>query len=266
MVIQEKNEVQIRNVLPEPWINIESECASSIMHINDMRRNEDYEDVLTDLMEQGADVIFLANRRIDPSKLSLVPEESRRIARKEALKRVPKNKAFIVIWIHDLVDNLHLHDVETPPLEERAISHTSLSADSHSTLMPSRQIGLAHISFHLEDEDEVKPAPTKVDSIQFYQTKINKTKFKDEISPIASTSQAKDKLVDPSVMNLPAEMPKKSILKSVGVQTVRGKKSVNISENNALHIKSDDDYETPRSANNKDVEKETQTKPKEKQD
>lgn len=281
--IQEKNEVQIRTVFPDTWMNIESECASTI-NIPSVEPRKSYESGFEELMEKGGDLLYLAKTRMETSEQSLIPEEMKRIALKDAIERVPKDKAFIVKWLFDLVYNLPVSS-DTPL--ERATSAVSLVVSDSSVTTIMRQLGQDNIKrsdskFRDTDTDEVSLPPNKVDSIIIHHAtkkKKDSLKITDQSSPEASTSRAPRQ--DESIMHLTAEMrkiinkakkrkEKKSNLKTVGVQTGdkdKDKKRVHISEANTVRIaSSDDDYDIITPPKNTDIEKETQTRKKEKQD
>ncbi|KAJ8714098.1 hypothetical protein PYW08_007718 [Mythimna loreyi] len=283
--IMEKNEVLLRSVSPQTWMNVESECASDFIPTESQRISTDAKG-LSNLLEDGGDLLYLSNLVTESSEPSLVPDEFKRLALKNALKRVPKDKAFIVKLVYNLVDNLNLPDTYGRKLERTASLITIGSTEpSQSQTRIHRQFGQAAISSQFEDlDDNIKP-PTRVDSIIFHQAKKRKgdsIQFLDESSPKASTSKPPDDIHglktkstaelrrSRSAKNIPKRKKRKSNLKAVGVQTDKHKPSfsVHIADvEEVIRIRSDDEpvagEVTPTKTSSKNVvEKETQTKDK----
>lgn len=249
-------------------MNNESECASDYMPT----RN------ISDIEDRG-DLLFLSNLKSESSEPSLVPEEWKKIARKEAMRRVPKDKAFIVKWIHDLVNGLKFPDSIDAHAQVEERNASTVNAHTEPSSKIRRNFGQESFPLIYDSNDDILP-PTRVDSIIFHQAKIKKgdsTQIVDRTSPKASTSKQPDqedslKLKRPSNY-ITHDKKKKSILKTaIGVQTVKGKNSkqgfhVQIAEKEIIETKDDsmpdeDEKETTEKENLKEVDKETQTKEK----
>ncbi|KAJ8723848.1 hypothetical protein PYW07_007828 [Mythimna separata] len=275
--ILENNEVQLKSVSPQTWMNIESECASDYM-ASGGKPSMDTKGIPKPPQADGGDMLFLSNRITQSSEPSLVPDEWQKIALKEAVKRVPKDKAFIVKLLYNLVNNLKLPDTSNKNLEPLQDSVNTITQSGSFSGTIDRQFGQAAISSTFESiiDDSVEPTLTRVDSMIFYQAKKKRgdsIQFMDETSPRPSTSKPpdkEDKLQTKQTSTATKAKQKKSILKAVGVQTLKSRPSVSIhiaDEEDVQIIPADDvvdEDETPSTsrAKKKEVDKETQTKEK----
>ncbi|XP_049704118.2 uncharacterized protein LOC110383647 isoform X1 [Helicoverpa armigera] len=270
--ILQRHEVQIRTISPETLVNEENERTRA----------------------SSNDFIFLAKHEVTMSDQSLVPDK-----RYEALD---EDTAFIVKMLYDLLKTLPLTDLSIlrptsmAPFSEPNLMASDIFRQYGTEVLKSRvntselQSGSRTSEPVLEDDD-VKEVVERIDSLILSQhDKVKKSRegisFRNE-SPRASTSR-RSRIGDESVMNITPEMrrvldtaedvklknqARLSSLRTISVQTDdkgRTRPRVQISQMNVTMRESDssDSGADQRSAESlkKEVDKDTQTREKEKQD
>lgn len=255
------------------------------------------------LYQEDSDILYQVNIVQKISQRGLFPEESHRLARKEAMQKVPEDKQFIVKMLYDLIHTLPNTDSDSTTV----LMSSDSSTDSDVPIKVCRQLGLDKIITSASETDvqkgekkseEIKPEEAEKISreikrkLQRKHAEIIRDAENDE--PIPSTHRGSRSYHYDSVLNITEDMkniieqrkkqrremgedvkdeeshednqkgPPKSSFKNSAVQTDTARRS---QQKVQISEPESDRAEENATNTNQDVEKETQTnKEKEKQD
>ncbi|XP_037876297.1 uncharacterized protein LOC110385013 isoform X2 [Bombyx mori] len=285
--MMEMNEKHVRTVSPDCWANDKSEYDASERHIsrsstkihfknNDFKVDEDsIPDSTNDSTNTERDVIyFAAPYDVLTSEMSLVPAEKNRLALRSAYKTVAKDKKFIVKIVYDLLESIEYPEIMSGESESTSsrTPETYTKSEDDSELIIPRQYGQEKINF--EASKKLIKEKRELTEIELFEAEKIANEIKQKlqeklnqgiISLHTSENTSKEK-VSQTLSETPSknDKPLKSSLKNVCQQTCRStrKKKTKVQIFDSASTESD----STQSSDVQEVDKSTQTHPKEKQD
>ncbi|PZC80828.1 hypothetical protein B5X24_HaOG213815 [Helicoverpa armigera] len=242
--ILEQNEVQIRTILPDTSVSEENERADA----------------------QSQDLLYVSQRESSRSTLSLIPEEMNRLAKAGTYKLVDEEAAFIVTWLYDLVEKIPASDAtslvsiyseEGPSSETKSKQQTQETIeapdDNRESAADSGEIEMLYRKADVREPTQDQVQKPKGFRYEYSQPSTSKSPPIEETNVSPETERVSD-AADDDIF----KTRRKSSLKTVGVQTDKSKRVQIVGETS--------DQTSTTSDRKDDVEKETQTREKEKQD
>ncbi|CAH0594315.1 unnamed protein product [Chrysodeixis includens] len=298
--ILENDEVQIRTVSPDIWAG----DSDTNFHNKPRLIFADYQDEMKTLYDDSEVSRRSQSVEGELSTISLVPEERKRLVLMEAFKSVDNAHKFIVRYLYDLLDALILPGKSREASAESTISRASDSSAGSRKLKMNRQYGQEHIvyeplnskasvdqaSYISEDVEEIVKSES-LQSVDRGAKPVEESYYirgKVIFDEQPTTSKALEQPAEPEPQLKPEanlsvkikddlnkhdkkKKSKKSNLKTIGVQTSKDRKPkrnlrVKITEvERESEVESESDSDSTPDLKD-DVDKETQTAPKEKQD
>ncbi|XP_021186434.3 uncharacterized protein LOC110373479 [Helicoverpa armigera] len=242
--ILEQNEVQIRTILPDTSVSEENERADA----------------------QSQDLLYVSQRESSRSTLSLIPEEMDRLAKAGTYKLVDEEAAFIVTWLYDLVEKIPSSDAtslvsiyseEGPSSETKSKQQTQETIEApdenRESAADSGEIEMLYRKADVREPTQDQVQKPKGFRYEYSQPSTSKSPPIEETDVSPETERVSDAADDDKF-----KTRRKSSLKTVGVQTDKSKRVQIVGETS--------DQTSTTSDRKDDVEKETQTREKEKQD